>query len=103
MNLAIDRQAFTDQSQSMNLFISNPDDALLTTVHLYGWEQGLKTGQYYLRREQISSAQQFTVKPVKRFNQNSGTQGPPQHQEPTNEDKPEFCTKEDPDCLACQG
>jgi ribonucleoside-diphosphate reductase alpha subunit len=104
MNLAIDRQAFTDQSQSMNLFISEPDDAMLTTVHLYGWEQGLKTGQYYLRREQISSAQQFTVKPVKRFGANAtnatGPQGP---KEESKSSEPEFCTKEDPDCLACQG
>jgi len=113
MNLAADRQAFVDQSQSMNLFIPNPEDDLLTTIHLYGWEQGLKTGQYYLRREAISSAQQFTVKPVKapksielyddkrKTGGETGTASPPASS--TRIVEGELCRKDDPDCLACQG
>jgi ribonucleoside-diphosphate reductase subunit M1 len=109
MNLAADRQAFVDQSQSMNLFISNPEDDLLITVYLYGWEQGLNTGLYYLRREAISSAQQFTVKPVKVSEASTTSKKKsPQRQEDETKPKPkvvegDFCRKDDPDCLACQG
>jgi len=113
MNLAADRQAFVDQSQSMNLFISNPDDDLLITIYLYGWEQGLNTGLYYLRREAISSAQQFTVKPVKVPTTKQKKIAPQDDNEEKQSEngnilkqnivEGDFCRKDDPDCLACQG
>jgi ribonucleoside-diphosphate reductase alpha subunit len=46
---AIDRGAFVDQTQSMNVFISEPDYEKLKKLHLYAWKHGLKTGMYYLR------------------------------------------------------
>ena len=46
---SIERGAFIDQSQSMNLFLKSPDFTLLTSAHFYGWKNGLKTGMYYLR------------------------------------------------------
>jgi ribonucleoside-diphosphate reductase alpha chain len=49
IDLAADRGAFVDQSQSMNLHIARPSTSLLSSVHMYAWEKGLKTGQYYLR------------------------------------------------------
>lgn len=49
--MAADRGAFIDQSQSMNLWISNPTIGKLTSMHFNGWELGLKTGMYYLRRQ----------------------------------------------------
>lgn len=60
IKMSADRGAFIDQSQSLNLFIANPDQKVLTQCHMYGWEQGLKTGMYYLRRKAIVDAQQFT-------------------------------------------
>lgn len=60
IKMSADRGAFIDQSQSLNLFIANPDQKMLTQCHMYGWEQGLKTGMYYLRRKAIVDAQQFT-------------------------------------------
>ncbi len=46
---SIDRGPFIDQSQSMNLFQPKPNFKVLYSAHLYGWENGLKTGMYYLR------------------------------------------------------
>lgn len=61
LELAADRGAFVDQSQSINIFISKPDHQTLTKVHLGGWKKGLKTGMYYLRREPPAQPVQFTV------------------------------------------
>jgi ribonucleoside-diphosphate reductase alpha chain len=63
INLAKDRGAFICQSQSMNLWIEEPNYKLLTNMHLYSWKSGLKTGMYYLRRKAKHSAQQFTIVP----------------------------------------
>jgi ribonucleoside-diphosphate reductase alpha chain len=49
INQAADRGRFVDQSQSMNLFLENPDQDTMTSMHLYAWRSGLKTGMYYLR------------------------------------------------------
>lgn len=46
---SVQRGAFIDQSQSLNLFIEKPDFKILTSAHFYSWENGLKTGLYYLR------------------------------------------------------
>ena len=63
INLAKDRGAFICQSQSMNLWIEEPNYKILTSMHLYSWKSGLKTGLYYLRRKAKHSAQQFTIVP----------------------------------------
>ena len=63
INMAKDRGAFICQSQSMNLWIEEPNYKILTSMHLYSWKSGLKTGMYYLRRKPKHSAQQFTIVP----------------------------------------
>ena len=63
--MAKDRGAYVCQSQSMNLWIEDPNYKNLTKTHFYAWKQGLKTGIYYLRRKAKHQAQQFTVEPVK--------------------------------------
>ena len=63
INMAADRGAFVCQSQSMNLFIAKPDFGKLTSMHFYSWKKGLKTGIYYLRTRPIAKAQQFTIDP----------------------------------------
>ena len=45
IDMAADRGAFIDQSQSMNLFIREPTIGILTSMHFHGWKKGLKTGQ----------------------------------------------------------
>jgi ribonucleoside-diphosphate reductase alpha subunit len=63
IDMAADRSKFICQSESLNLFIRDPSYASLTTMHFYGWNKGLKTGIYYLRRRGRASAQQFTIAP----------------------------------------
>ena len=65
INMSRDRGAFICQSQSLNLWLENPDYKKLTAMHMWSWKQGLKTGIYYLRRKAKHQAQQFTVEPEK--------------------------------------
>jgi ribonucleoside-diphosphate reductase alpha chain len=61
IDMAADRGAFICQSQSLNLFIADPNFAKLTSMHFYAWEKGLKTGMYYLRTKPAATAIKFTV------------------------------------------
>ena len=61
IDMARHRGYFIDQSQSLNLFMKDPDYAKLTSMHFYGWKSGLKTGMYYLRTKSAVNAVQFTV------------------------------------------
>lgn len=61
IDMSADRGAFIDQSQSLNIFMENPSLAKLSSMHLYGWKKGLKTGMYYLRTRSKARAQQVTV------------------------------------------
>ena len=63
IDMSADRGAFVCQSQSLNLFIADPNYAKLTSMHFYGWKKGLKTGIYYLRTKPPVDAQMFTVDP----------------------------------------
>lgn len=66
IDMAKDRGAFICQSQSLNLWVEEPNYKILTSMHFYSWEAGLKTGMYYLRRKARHQAQQFTVEPTKK-------------------------------------
>lgn len=61
IDMAADRGAFIDQSQSFNVFFAEPNYGKLTSMHFYGWKKGLKTGMYYLRTRPAANAIQFTV------------------------------------------
>ncbi|GAA5949668.1 hypothetical protein JCM21900_002490 [Sporobolomyces salmonicolor] len=61
IDLSADRGAFIDQSQSLNIHLSSPTMAQLTSMHFYGWKKGLKTGMYYLRTRAAVGAIKFTV------------------------------------------
>lgn len=61
IDLAADRGAYIDQSQSLNCFMAKPDMQKLTSMHFYGWKKGLKTGMYYLRTRPVADAIKFTV------------------------------------------
>jgi len=63
INMSRDRGAYICQSQSLNLWIEDPDSKILTSMHFYSWKAGLKTGIYYLRRKAKHQAQQFTIEP----------------------------------------
>jgi ribonucleoside-diphosphate reductase alpha chain len=66
IDMAVDRGAFICQSQSLNLWMEDPNYNTLTSMHFYGWSKGLKTGIYYLRRRGRHQAQQFTIEPDKK-------------------------------------
>jgi ribonucleoside-diphosphate reductase alpha chain len=68
IDLAADRGAYICQSQSLNLFVADPDYSKLTSMHFYAWNKGLKTGVYYLRTKAPVVAQQFTVDPTLKNN-----------------------------------
>jgi ribonucleotide reductase alpha subunit len=84
INMSRDRGAYICQSQSLNLWIEDPDSKILTSMHFYSWKAGLKTGIYYLRRKAKHQAQQFTIEPSKKA-----------EKEEDEEDKKE--------CLMCSG
>jgi len=88
IDMAADRGAYIDQSQSLNIFMEDPTSAKLTSMHFYGWRKGLKTGMYYLRTRPKAKPQQVTV-PVA------------QQLSPTEEQKL-ACSRENPEsCLMC--
>jgi len=64
IDMAKDRGAFICQSQSMNLWVEDPNYKILTAMHFYSWNAGLKTGLYYLRRKPKHQPQQFTIEPT---------------------------------------
>jgi ribonucleotide reductase alpha subunit len=65
IDMASDRGAYICQSQSLNLWLEDPNYGTLTSMHFYSWSKGLKTGIYYLRRRAKHQAQQFTIEPEK--------------------------------------
>lgn len=64
IDMAADRGPYICQSQSLNLFLADPDYRKLTSMHFYAWRKGLKTGIYYLRTRAAAAAQKFTVDPT---------------------------------------
>ena len=63
IDMAADRGRFIDQSQSMNLFMESPTLSKLSSMHMYAWKSGLKTGMYYLRSKAKSRPIQFSLEP----------------------------------------
>jgi ribonucleoside-diphosphate reductase alpha subunit len=63
IEMAADRGKFIDQSQSMNLFMESPTLSKLSSMHMYAWKAGLKTGMYYLRSKAKARPIQFSLEP----------------------------------------
>ena len=61
IDMAADRAPFIDQTQSMNLWLSNPTFGKVNSMHMYAWKKGLKTGMYYLRSRSAVDAVKVTV------------------------------------------
>ncbi len=74
IDMAADRGAFIDQSQSLNLFMESPNYKKLTSAHFYAWEKGLKTGMYYLRSRPAVDPIKFTVDVEKARQSNSAAE-----------------------------
>ena len=89
INMSKDRSPYICQSQSLNLWLEDPEPKALTNMHFYSWKAGLKTGIYYLRRKAKHQAQQFTIEPEKK-NRDS-------------KEELEEEMKKDEGCLMCSG
>jgi ribonucleoside-diphosphate reductase alpha subunit len=85
IDMSVDRAPYVCQSQSLNLFMADPVYSKLSSMHMYSWKRGLKTGMYYLRSLPKASAQKFTIDPSTK-NKNT----------PTN-------NTEEEGCLMCSG
>ena len=70
--MAADRGAYIDQSQSLNIHMVDANPAKVSSMHFYGWRQGLKTGMYYLRTKAAADAIQFTVEASTKEDQTVG-------------------------------
>ena len=66
IDMSAERGIYICQSQSLNLWLEDPNYTNLTSMYFYGWTSGLKTGIYYLRRRARHQAQQFTIEPTKK-------------------------------------
>merc|ERR1712107_537782 len=61
LDMAADRGAYIDQSQSLNIHMTDATTVKLSSMHFHGWQLGLKTGMYYLRTKAAADAIKFTV------------------------------------------
>ena len=62
IDMSADRSVFIDMTQSLNLFMQNPNYKKLTSMHFYAWNKKLKTGMYYLRQNVITPGK-FNIDP----------------------------------------
>ena len=61
IDLAAERAGYLDQTQSLNLFVAEPTSAKISSMHMYAYERGLKTGVYYLRTKATAAALKYSV------------------------------------------
>ena len=104
LDMARDRSYFIDQSQSLNMFMSDPSPSKLSSAHMYGWKLGLKTGMYYLRVKPKAQAlkglgidlSDATIQEVEK---------PKEVEQMKDFDADEFsakvCSLDNPDCESC--
>ncbi|HVJ89731.1 MAG TPA: ribonucleoside-diphosphate reductase subunit alpha [Labilithrix sp.] len=108
IDMAADRGAFLDQSQSLNLFIESPNIGQLSSMYFYAWKKGLKT-TYYLRSRPATRIAKATVEEPKATSSGEGHPGgtpgwtPPPPRAATTDDAAVACSLENPEsCEACQ-
>ena len=88
IDMAADRGAFVDQTQSMNIFIARPSYAVLSSMHMYGWNKSLKTGCYYIRSKPATNAIKFSL-------------GAGSEKKEESKSKPKFVCVGEEGCLSC--
>jgi ribonucleoside-diphosphate reductase alpha chain len=104
VEMAADRGQYICQSQSLNIFMEDPDFKKLTSLHFYNWQLGLKTSSYYLRTRPRASAIQFTIDPKLKANHQQQQEAQPNDVANENTPLPSnfVCTpNEDGVCLMC--
>ena len=93
------RQKWIDQSQSLNLYIDEPNGKKLDIMYRMAWLRGLKT-TYYLRSRSATTAEKSTISTGELNAVSASAQ--PEVQPQSNTTAPAACSILDPDCEACQ-
>jgi ribonucleoside-diphosphate reductase alpha chain len=114
LEMAKDRAVFIDQSQSLNLFMAEPNQSKLSSAHFYGWKLRLKTGMYYLRSKAKASALKGLGVDMSQLNSLPDNATPVEEVKPKehpmapnmNDTVPEqflgnICSLDNPDCETC--
>ncbi|MCB0550194.1 MAG: ribonucleoside-diphosphate reductase subunit alpha, partial [Phaeodactylibacter sp.] len=102
IDMAADRGAFICQSQSMNLFLQDPNFGKLSSMHFYAWQKGLKTGMYYLRSKAATDPIKFTVKQsAQQKVAAASAEALQESQVDLEASEGQVCNLDDPDCLMC--
>ena len=90
-----DRGPYVCQTQSLNIFVEDPDFTKMTNIHMYGWKKGLKTGMYYLRTRSKAKISAYTLEPP--------TNSSIEVKKPT-EEEILACSRANPEaCIMCSG
>jgi ribonucleoside-diphosphate reductase alpha subunit len=97
---AADRGAYICQSQSLNLFVENPNFGKLSSMHFYAWQKGLKTGMYYLRSKAAVDPIKFTLSEKHQRIQAKSSDNPQMEAQEAEIQEGQACTMED-GCLMC--
>ncbi|XP_078401064.1 ribonucleoside-diphosphate reductase large subunit isoform X3 [Cetorhinus maximus] len=101
IKMAADRGAYIDQSQSLNIHVAEPNYGKLTSMHFYGWKQGLKTGMYYLRTRPAANPIQFTLN-KENLQENAAVASDEKEKEKEKNKAAMVCSLENrADCLMC--
>jgi ribonucleotide reductase alpha subunit len=83
-----DRGVFIDQGISMNVYLEKPTVSKVSSMLMYGWKLGLKTGCYYLRSKAVTAAAKITV-------------GATIENDSKNQELYPVCNINDPTCESC--
>jgi len=98
IDMAADRAPFIDQSQSMNIYMSNPTLSKITSSHFHSWESGLKTLCYYVRTKAISTGAKHLAMDISKREKPKTTPEPPKVDYLNLPQKPE---NSDFECFGC--
>ena len=100
IDMAADRAPFIDQSQSMNIYMSNPTLSKITSSHFHSWESGLKTLCYYVRTKAISTGAKHLAMDISKKQKPKVTPEPPKV-EYSNLNLPSKPENSDFECFGC--
>jgi ribonucleoside-diphosphate reductase alpha chain len=100
IDMAADRAPFVDQSQSMNIYMSNPTLSKITSSHFHSWESGLKTLCYYVRTKAISTGAKHLAMDISKKQKPKATPEPPKV-EYSNLNLPSKPENSDFECFGC--
>merc|ERR1712027_98743 len=101
LDMAADRGAYIDQSQSLNIHMVDATTSKLSSMHFHGWQIGLKTGMYYLRTKAAADATKFTVEVDQMQRASSVGQGSPQAKEDVTRNAIEKLKASEPQQAGC--